>query len=122
MILSMALLASLAMMPSLKAQTASTESPENATLIQAAYTDLTTADHDYDGHRAKAAKALHKFAKKQGIDLPKAAKVHGEKKHMESQADSDAKLQDALAKLQQVKGGKHLKAAIEEIQTALKIK
>ena len=123
-ILSVGLLAFLATSPSLRAEkNKGMESPENAALIQAAYSDLTSTDRDYDGHREKAAKELHKFAKKHGIELLKASKGKDKAKRAnnknEPQAVSDAKLQDAMAKLQQLKGGKCIEKAIDEIQAAL---
>ena len=75
------------------------ESTTNDALLQTAYTDLTTADHDYDGHRVAAAKNVKDFAKKHKITLKEGERASGEK-----QAVSDAKLRDALAKLEQVVG------------------
>ena len=137
------LLTPLAMSSSLKAKDAkSTESPQNAVLVQAAYTDLTTADHDYKGHRAAAAKSLKHFAKHHGITLPEGVNGKFKKnkggKEQHPQAASDAKLRDAEAKLQQVidsdassakpvkrkvkNGGSHIAAAIKDIQEALAVK
>jgi len=122
-ILSMGLLAALAITPSLRAEIVKcTESPKNVALIHAAYNDLTSADHDYDGARGKALEALHKFAREHGVELPKGAeqkgKSKGGKNGKETQAASDAKLQDAEAKLQQV-GGKGIEPVIKEIKHAL---
>jgi len=122
-ILSMGLLAALAITPSLRAEKVKcTESLKNLALIHAAYNDLASADHDYDGARGKALEALHKFAREHGIELPKGAekkpKSKGEKNGKETQAASDAKLDDAEAKLRQV-GGKGIEPVIKEIKHAL---
>jgi hypothetical protein len=107
---------------------------------------LTHADHDYDGHRAKAAEEVHKALKELGHHHKKAAPapvaapgavvatkpVHASApKVREPQAASDAKLREAKDILQAVSThltGKHPKAAanvqaaIAEINTALAIK
>ena len=111
--------------------------------LRQAHELLINADHDYDGHRAKAAEEVHNALKELGhhpkkantgngaATKPKAAKTGGGKTH-ESQATSDAQLQQALQLLQgtltHLNSGKHpkaaakVKAAITELNTALKIK
>jgi len=122
----MGFLAALAMTTPLKAKAnnpdKAVKSPDNTALIRAAYTDLTTADHDYDGHREKAAKELYDIAKKDGHTLPepdKAREASKAKKDMEPQSASDTKLENALSELKKVKDGKHVEIVIKEIQEAL---
>jgi len=97
-------------------------SPENTALLQAAWNDLSTADHDYDGHRVKALKALRFFAKNNQLTLQEGLGKGGE-----AQITSDEQMRDAQAKLQQVASslslGKHpaLAHALSEISTALSL-
>jgi hypothetical protein len=112
--------------------------------LRQAHRLLVEADHDYDGHRARAAEEVHKaikelegkhHAKKAQAGVapvvaskpaaPKEPAVH------EAQANSDAQLRQAQTILQGVHGSlisRHHKAApnvataIAEINTALKIK
>ena len=121
----------------------------NAELIEtlrSAHRLLVSADYDYEGHRAKAAKEVrntleelgrhHKKAKpgltpnKGAVVPPKAAHVSQEKVH-EPQATSDAQLREAQQLLQgaltqlNVKhpnATANVKAAIAEINMALAIK
>jgi len=139
------------------AQTIATPPPANGTATHAghgvvvaelrrAHRLLVEADHDYDGHRAKAAQAVHAALKELGyqhkkvqpvspaangaVAPPATAKARQPKMH-EPQATSDAQLREALQILQgtltQMKG-KHPKAtanlntAVVEINTALGIK
>jgi hypothetical protein len=122
---------------------------EKAELVQelrAAHKLLTEADHDYDGHRARAAEAVHRAIKElAGNHHPKkvpaaagtagvaaAAPVAKKKSAVrEPQAASDAQLHQAqtiLLGLQPELNARHPKAAvhvtsaISEINTALKIK
>ena len=126
-LLALGLLSPLAMNAPLRAQTTQSSqgsggmnSPANAALVQAAATDLATADHDYDGHRVKALAALQAFAKNNHIPLQEGGGKGGE-----AQITSDDQLRDAESKLQQVgpNGGKYpnLSKAIREISTALSL-
>ena len=107
---------------------------------------LVTADHDYDGHRARAAEEVHKAIRElEGnhhhkkvsgtapVTAPVIAKPAKPKQHAmhEPQASSDAQLQEALQLLAASTteiNSKHPKAAanvaeaIQELNTALKIK
>ncbi len=115
--------------------------------LRQAHRLLVEADHDYDGHRAKAAEAVHKAIKElegkhhgkkvqpgsagaaAGVTIkPPKAKlpaIH------EAQANSDAQLRQAQAILQEVqaelnshhpKAAAHTAAAMTEINTALRLK
>jgi hypothetical protein len=111
-----------------------------------AHEKLVHADHDYDGHRAKAAhlvmEAIHKLkpppaattgtpaSAPKTAQLPKSPAAPGQTPTM-SQAESDQHLQQAseiLTKVQphvqehHAEAGAHLKDAIAEIATALSIK
>ena len=144
--MSFAGLASTAAAQTTNAVTPATSSA-NAALIKTlreAHHLLAHADKDYDGHRAKAAEAVHKALKDLGYHHKKAQSgtppangsvvspktTHaGYAKMHEPQANSDAQLKLALQLLQGVQfNGKHPKAAghvqhaIREIDTALAIK
>ena len=121
----------------------------NAELIQtlkSAHRLLVSADYDYEGHRAKAAKDVrntleelghhHKKAQpgltpnKGGVVPPKVAHASQEKMH-EPQATSDAQLREAQQLLQGAltqlnvrhpQATANVKAAITEINMALAIK
>jgi hypothetical protein len=147
----LALLAGLAQVSTAMAQTtnAAVKESARAELIQtlrSAHKLLVTADHDYDGHRAKAAEEVHKALKElgyhhkkaqpgsptaNGAAVPPKAAHTGEPKMHQPQATSDAQLQQAQQLLQGVLTqltGKHPKAnvnvktAIAEINTALAVK
>jgi hypothetical protein len=111
--------------------------------LRTAHQLLTAADHDYDGHRALAAREVHKALKELGhrqtnaqtgaagtAGTKKAATV-GQTKGNESQANSDAQLRQAQQLLQGVlpqfgtrhpKAAGNVKAAIGQINAALAIK
>lgn len=111
--------------------------------LRAAHKLLAEADHDYDGHRARAAAEVHKAIKKLvGTHHPKTVKpgsattapvappVKQPAVH-EPQTTSDAQLRQAQAILQGVqaqlnarhpKVAANIKSAIVEINTALSIK
>jgi hypothetical protein len=119
--------------------------------LRQAHRLLVEADHDYDGHRAKAAEAVHRAIRElegkhhgkkvqsgsvagaaagAGAVISKPAKVKQPAVH-EAQANSDAQLHQAQAILQQVqtelnshhpKAAAHTTEAITEITTALSIK
>jgi hypothetical protein len=151
-VLSLAFLAS-AQAASAQASTTAATPAAHAGLISSlrhAHSLLVHADHDYDGHRAKAAEEVHKalvdlgyhhkkasstasVVKGAAVSTPGAAAVASGKHHMhESQAKSDAQLKQALQILQEASSvlgnGKHPKAnaninaAIAQINTALSLK
>jgi hypothetical protein len=146
-----ALLAGLAQVSTAMAQTgpAAAKQSAHAELIQtlrSAHRLLVAADHDYDGHRAKAAEEVHKALKELGYHHkkaqtgttptngeavpPKAAQA-GQPRVHQPQATSDAQLRQAQQLLQGVltqltakhpKANVNVKTAITEINTALAIK
>ncbi|MGO8750208.1 MAG: hypothetical protein ACLQNE_30040 [Thermoguttaceae bacterium] len=95
--------------------------------LKSAHALLVTADRDYDGHRAKAAKEVHQALRALGyhaaastasVSTP-SSKVH------EAQATSDAQLLQAQQILQGVAGQVstgHVATAINEINKALTIR
>jgi hypothetical protein len=112
------------------------KSAEARALVQA-FALLAGANHDYDGHRAKAmgaveaaVKALDGNAAKAVAAIRQAAKQAGVVH--EKQADSDAQLQEAAQALGDVRGTfvknkqpkvlGHVDAALKEIGIALKIR
>lgn len=94
--------------------------------LQQAYHILEVADHDYKGHRKKAMGHIERACKELGV------KPHGDGKGREPQGTSDAQLREAQSMLQQARATasannlkqvvKHIDNALEEINTALKIK
>jgi len=105
--------------------------------LRSAHKLLAEADHDYDGHRAKAAAEVHKAIKE--LEGKHAGKNHHSASTVkvkpakepaihEPQATSDAQLQQAESILQGLQTKNYPKvtanvtAAITEINTALKIK
>ena len=93
--------------------------------IAGAYSLLASADHDYNGHRVQAMKALHKAAKKLKVNLT----GQGTGGNL-PQGDSDAKLRQAQQILERVRGSyggtrrgamvrAHINEAIQHITTAL---
>jgi hypothetical protein len=132
------------------AQTTSAKQTSHAQLVEtlkSAQRLLVSANHDYDGHRAKAAQEVHNALKglsyhhhkkvQSGVTPnngtaipPKAAQASQQKVH-EPQATSDAQLREAQQLLQgaltQLNGNHpktatNVKAAIAEINMALAIK
>jgi hypothetical protein len=112
--------------------------------LRQAHKLLVNADHDYDGHRARAAEEVHKAIRElEGkhrvnkaqtgmapVVTTKPAKVRQPAMH-ESQANSDAQLRQALTILQGVqtelnshhpKAFANVTAAIGQINTALRLK
>jgi hypothetical protein len=93
-------------------------------LVQSAYENLRSADHDYGGHRINAMIRLRGFAKNHSIEIPETQDGSAG----EQQGNSDQQLETALSQLQQVANisslGKapNLVAAIQEIQDALKLR
>jgi len=94
-----------------------------AGLLRQAYGLLSTADHDYKGHRVRAMKQIEVAAQHLGVVL------RGDGKGHEPQATSDAQLRSAQALLQQavvgLKAGNglaHIKLAIAQITIALQIR
>ena len=90
--------------------------------LDAAYSTLAQADHDYKGHRVRAMEQIKHAVHALG------GKISGNGKGHEAQATSDAQLRTALNLLEQARSGvtgrasKHLNAAINQIQIALKIR
>lgn len=91
-----------------------------------AYRLLAHADHDYDGHRVKAMNEVEAAAKELGIalggDLPEHERQWKSDEHLRH---ARTLLREAHAKLEHKdrrRVAKHIKLAIEEIDTALKIK
>jgi hypothetical protein len=93
-----------------------------ANLLRQAYSLLASADHDYDGRRAKAMKEVSSAAKSLGV------KLRGDGKVREDQATSDEQLRAAKASLEQVVtvvggvGLNHIQSAIEHLNVALNIR
>jgi hypothetical protein len=95
--------------------------------LKSAHTLLVTANHDYEGHRAKAAKEVHQALRALGyhaavstasVSTP-SSKVH------EAQANSDTQLLQAQQILHGVAGQVstgHVARAINEINKALAIR
>jgi len=95
-------------------------------LLQNAYVLLSTANHDYDGHRIKAMKSVHAAATVLRVSL------QGEGRGQEQQGTSDAQLRQAQKMLEQVRTAaagrkqrrlvKHLDTAIQHLSAALSTK
>lgn len=91
-----------------------------------AYRLMKHADHDYDGHREAAMKALEAAGKKLGLEL------RGDDLEKERQWKSDARLTEARRLLREARGkledkdreraAMHVDKAIKELDIALKIK
>lgn len=106
------------------------KAPANPADVQAvtqAYRLLSQADHDYQGHRAKAMKHLHQAGRVLGVSLK------GDGKNKEQQGTSDSQLKQAQTTLQQMTANnaagkrhqramQHVNSALSEISTALSIK
>lgn len=97
------------------------QSTGNFTPLDDAYATLAQADHDYNGHRAKAMKQIEAALGEIG------AKVSGKGRVHEPQGTSDAQLRAARELLQQTAGLsgkalKHVNNAIDQINVALDIK
>jgi hypothetical protein len=101
--------------------------PADVTAVTEAYKLLAQADHDYDGHRAKAMKHLSQAGRVLGVMLK------GDGKNNQQQASSDVLLKQAQTQLQKmtangVGGNRHNRAmthvqnALSELNTALSIK
>ncbi len=94
--------------------------------LQQAYQILSTANHDYKGHRIKAMKAIHAAAKLMGT------KLKGDGKNKEPQQLSDEQLRGVQKMLQgmratvhgpsQAKVIQHVDQAIHHLGVALTIK
>ena len=120
---------------------------EIVTQLRAAHKLLVEADHDYSGHRARAAEEVHKAIHElTGPHQPKPSGSGGapkgavtankpskgsERSDKEPQANSDAQLQQAQSILQSAlgevnarnpKAAANVQAAIAEITTALSLK
>ena len=91
-------------------------------LLRQAYTTLEQVNHDYKGHRIAAMKQIEAAGKSLGVN------VRGNGKRHEVQRVSNDQLRRALDLLEQARVGlkgkplRHVKRAISQISTALKIK
>jgi hypothetical protein len=105
-----------------------TPNPADVTAVTQAYKLLAQADHDYDGHRAKAMKHLSQAGRVLGVML----KGDGRNPNQQ-QVSSDELLKQAQTMLQKmgasgVSGNRHTRAmthvqnAMSELNTALSIK
>ncbi len=101
--------------------------PADVQTVTQAYQLLAQADHDYQGHRAKAMKHLHQAGRILGIELK------GDGKNKQQQGTSDELLKQAQTTLKKfnasgASGVRHNKAmthvqnALTELGTALTIK
>jgi hypothetical protein len=101
--------------------------PADVQAVTQAYRLLQQADHDYQGHRAKAMKHLHQAGRVLGVALK------GDGKAGEQQGTSDSQLKQAQSVLQQMSANnasgprhqramQHVQSALGELQTALSIK
>jgi len=105
-------------------QTPATAAEANG--LRQAYTVLSQADHDYQGHRVQAMKAIHKAGRMLGINL------QGDGHNKEQQGTSDSQLRQAqgilqqvrtsLASRNQIRATPHVDAALRHLSTALSIK
>jgi hypothetical protein len=97
-----------------------------ADVLRRAYRILATGDHDYKGHRARAMHAVEEAGKLLDMDLA------GDLKDRTPQPLSDEKLREAQGLITEVLGAsevkdqkhitKHLKEAVNQINTALSIR
>lgn len=93
-----------------------------AGMLREAYARLAIADHDYDGHRAKAKAQVSDAAKALGVNLKGDGKGH------EPQATSDEHLRAAQGLLEGLVSGvtgpglNHIKLAINQISVALAVR
>jgi hypothetical protein len=101
--------------------------PADVQAVTQAYRLLQQADHDYQGHRAKAMKHLHQAGRVLGVALK------GDGKAGQQQGTSDSQLKQAQSVLQQMSANQatgprhqramqHVHSALSELQTALSIK
>jgi len=92
-------------------------------LLTRAYAALAQADHDYQGHRARAMHQIEMAAKVLGVNV-QGTQGNGE----EQQGESDGQLHSAQGLLQQAVAGLegrakfHIERAIEQIGVALSVK
>jgi hypothetical protein len=129
-VLSMAVVTAVSISPSLafaQGRGRAPGNPADVTAVVQAYRSLELADHDYQGHRAKAMEHLRKAGLVLGVDLK------GDGKAREPQGNSDTQLKQAQSMLQQMSNSKvtgkrhqramnHVNSALSELQTALSIK
>ncbi len=93
-----------------------------AGLLDEAYGLLAVADHDYDGHRARAMHKIEDAAKALGSKLGGGGKAH------ENQGTSDSQVKSAESLLEKALGGlkgkphRHVEEAIKQLTIALHIK
>jgi hypothetical protein len=100
----------------------SAQSAAPADLLRQAYTALSAADHDYQGHRIRAMKQIEMAGTVIGVNLAGDGKGH------EKQGVSDQQLRTAQGLLQQarpglpVKAQRHVDKALAQLSIALSIK
>jgi hypothetical protein len=85
-------------------------------MLQDAYVLLSQANHDYDGHRVKAMKSIHKAAVLLKVNLQAKGDVH------ENQGSSDEQLQKAQKILKQARtfaADRNQKKMVQHIDAAL---
>jgi hypothetical protein len=101
------------------------QTPAEIQTLRQAYSLLEAADHDYDGHRAKAMHHIAMACRVLGTSVK--GDGHGD----EAQSQSDGQLQQAQSLLQGVEStiaasnahaGKQVTEAIAELTTALSVK
>jgi hypothetical protein len=91
-------------------------------LLEQAYRLLTTADHDYKGHRALAVRHVKEAAQLVG------ERVAGGRAGHEAQGSSDEQLRKAQSLLQEASGNmsgqahQHIETALHELTIALRVK
>ena len=104
------------------AATGPTSNANAVGLLDQAYSLLSSADHDYSGHRARAMHHIEQAARALG------SKLNGDGKTQEAQGTSDGQLKNAQALLQQAAGGlagvphHHVEEAIRQLNFALAVK
>jgi cell pole-organizing protein PopZ len=103
---------------------ASKSAPAEMQTLRQAYSLLSSADHDYQGHRARAMKLIEAACRALG------SSVKGDGEGDEPQTQSDSQVQQALSLLQSVessvatnnaRAAKHLTRAIKELNAALSV-
>lgn len=93
-----------------------------AGLLDQAYGLLSSADHDYKGHRARAMHQIEEAAKALG------SKLGGQGKGGEQQGTSDSQVKNAQSLLQQAVSGvtgkphHHIEEALKQLSIALTVK
>jgi pyruvate/2-oxoglutarate dehydrogenase complex dihydrolipoamide acyltransferase (E2) component len=92
-----------------------------AGLLSQAYAALSSADHDYQGHRVRAMMQVKAAARELGVTL------QGDGQGQEAQATSDQQLRTAQSLLQQAlpslhqRAKMHIEKAIQQLSMALSV-